>query len=397
MNRISSAQLFGNTLGNISSGQARLAQLQRSIASGRQVNTAADDPVGAGRLIELNALTTRITQYNRNADAAEARLTTTENSLVAISDALNRVREIALSSVNGIHDSGNLDTFGQQIRSQLDAIVALSNQADANGEYLFSGTASGTLPFTLSGSLDYQYFGNSQSRSVAISDNQSVALGLPGDGIFFNIPTGNGRFQVIDSPTNTGSGVVGDSSISDPSLWVPDDYVLRFTDPENWEVRDSGGALVETGTYSEPGTISFLGADVSLIGTPQAGDQFDIQANRLQDVFTTLADLSAALSGETPLSDSARANLLNRSLNNIDNALTVNQDSRATVGVRLSSIDAYRDLNERDVIQAQTLRSRIEDLDYAAAISEFEYESSILEAAQQTFLSIQGLSLFRLL
>ncbi|MEM6937081.1 MAG: flagellin, partial [Pseudomonadota bacterium] len=97
------------------------------------------------------------------------------------------------------------------------------------------------------------------------------------------------------------------------------------------------------------------------------------------------------------LTETALANLLNRSLNNIDNALGVNQDSRATLGVRLSSIDSYRDLNARDVIQAQTLRSSIEDLDYAAAISEFEYESTILEAAQQTFLSLQNLSLFRLL
>ncbi|MFK7955624.1 MAG: flagellar hook-associated protein FlgL [Lysobacterales bacterium] len=397
MIRISSAQLFGNTLNSISSGQARLADLQRAIASGRQINTAADDPVGAGRIVELNALTSRVTQYSRNSDAAEARLTVTENTLVSVSDALNRVRELTLASANGINDDENLQIYGEEIRSNLESIVALSNQADANGEYLFAGTASGTLPFTLSGSLNYQYFGNSESRSIAISDNQTLSMGLPGDGVFIDIPAGNGRFQVVDQNTNTGTAVAGDSSISDPSQWIADDYQLTFSDTTNWEVRDSGGVLVETGTFAEPGTISFRGADMSFVGTPQAGDTFDIQSNVFQDVFTTLDELSAVLSGEINLTDTGRANLLNRAINNIDNALSVNQDSRATVGVRLSSIDDYRDLNARDVIQAQTLRSRIEDLDYAAAISEFEYESSILEAAQKTFLSLQGLSLFRLL
>ncbi len=397
MNRISTSQLFTNTLSSITGGQARLADLQRAIASGKQVNTAADDPVGAGRILELRALTERITQYSRNSDAAEARLSTTENALVSVSDSLNRVRELALASVNGINTPSTLEAYGQEVLSQLEGMIALANQADANGEYLFSGTASNTLPFTLSGTLTYSYFGNSQSRSVSISDNQTVAMGLPGDEVFIDIPTGNGRFQVIDNPGNTGTAVAGDSSISDPTLWVPDDYTLTFLDPSNWEVRDSGGVLVQTGTYSEPGTISFRGADLSFIGTPAAGDQFTVETNTTQDIFTTLAELGAALNGETPLTETAMANLLNRSLNNIDNALTVNQESRATLGVRLSSIDSYRDLNARDVIQAQTLRSSIEDLDYAAAISEFEYESTILEAAQQTFLSLQNLSLFRLL
>ncbi|MEM1090133.1 MAG: flagellar hook-associated protein FlgL [Pseudomonadota bacterium] len=397
MNRISTSQLFTNTLSSISGGQARLAELQRAIASGKQVNTAADDPVGAGRILELRALTERITQYSRNSDAAEARLSTTENALVSASDSLNRVRELALASVNGINTPSTLEAYGQEVLSQLESLIALANQADANGEYLFSGTASNTLPFTLSGTLTYNYFGNSQSRSVSISDNQTVAMGLPGDAVFIDIPTGNGRFQVVDAAGNTGTAVAGDSSISDPSLWVPDDYTLTFIDPTNWEVRDSGGVLVQTGTYAEPGTISFRGADLSFIGTPAAGDQFLVETNTTQDIFTTLDELGAALNGETPLTETALANLLNRSLNNIDNALGVNQDSRATLGVRLSSIDSYRDLNARDVIQAQTLRSSIEDLDYAAAISEFEYESTILEAAQQTFLSLQNLSLFRLL
>ncbi len=397
MNRISSSQLFTNTLGIINGKQARLADIQRSLATGRQINTAADDPVGAGRVLELKALTDRINQYSRNADAAQARLSATENSLVSTSELLNRARELALASVNGINDATTLAIYGNEVRTQLEAMISLGNQTDANGEYIFSGTATGTLPFTLSGTANYEYFGNSESRSVSISDNQNVATGLAGNQVFIDIDTGNGRFQVVDRPGNTGGAVAGNSSISDPTAWIEDDYVLTFIDPQTFEVRNSGGALVQTGAYAEPGTISFLGADLSFIGTPAAGDQFEIQSGVNQDVFTTLAELSDALTGATVLDDTARANLLNRSILNLDNALTVNQNSRAEIGSRLANIDSYRDLNARDVVQAQSLRSKIEDLDYAAAISAFEYESSILEAAQKTFLTLQNLSLFRLL
>ncbi|MEM9531322.1 MAG: flagellar hook-associated protein FlgL [Pseudomonadota bacterium] len=397
MNRISSSQLFANTLASMNQRQSRLAELQTAIASGRQVRSGADDPVGAGRLVELNALTARLVQYGRNGDSANSRLVATENALGSVTDSLNRVRELALGSVNGINNSETLSYYGQEILSQLEQMIGLANQSDANGEYLFAGTASNTVPFTLSGTATYAYFGNDQVRSVAVSDNQTVETGVPGNEVFVDLPTGNGRFQVVDAAGNTGTLVAGDSSISDPSSWVPDTYTVTFLDPQNYEVRDSGGGLVSTGTYDDPGTISFLGADLSFIGVPAAGDEFEVQPNVLQDIFTTLTDLGEALTGASNLDDTARANLLNRSLSNIDLALTANQNARARIGSQLNTIDSYRDLNSRDLIQAQTLASRIEDLDYAAAISEFEYETTILEAAQRTFLSFQNLSLFRLL
>lgn len=397
MNRISTSQLYSNTLNILSRKQSNLADLQQALATGKRVTTAADDPVGTGRLLEIRALADRVAQYERNSDAAEARLVNEETVLTQAADNLNRVREIALAAINGIHDATSLGSFGLEVQARLDELVGLANTSDANGEYLFAGTASRTLPFTLSGTANYAYFGNNQQRTVNISDNQSVAMTDPGSDIFINIPEGNGRFQVSDNPANTGTAVAGDSSIVDPTAWVPDTYTVTFLDTQNYEVRDSGGGLVSSGVFNEPGTISFGGAAISLVGVPEAGDTFTVDPDQTQDVFTTLQDLSAALNGSANLSDAALNNLLNRSIQNIDQALTVNQNTRSSIGTRLQVIDSYRDLNQRDLIQARTIQSRIEDLDYAAAISEFEYESTILQAAQQTFLALKDLNLFRLL
>ncbi|MES9965545.1 MAG: flagellin [Candidatus Sedimenticola sp. 20ELBAFRAG] len=45
----------------------------------------------------------------------------------------------------------------------------------------------------------------------------------------------------------------------------------------------------------------------------------------------------------------------------------------------------------------QENRSKIEDLDYAEAITRFSQLQTSLEAAQKTFITLQGLSLFNFL
>jgi len=42
----------------------------------------------------------------------------------------------------------------------------------------------------------------------------------------------------------------------------------------------------------------------------------------------------------------------------------------------------------------QTVRSEIEDLDFAEAISRMTFQTTALQAAQQTFVRIQALNLF---
>jgi flagellar hook-associated protein 3 FlgL len=48
-------------------------------------------------------------------------------------------------------------------------------------------------------------------------------------------------------------------------------------------------------------------------------------------------------------------------------------------------------------IQYKASLSRLQDLDYAKAISDFTLQKTYLEAAQQSFVKISGLSLFNYL
>ena len=59
--------------------------------------------------------------------------------------------------------------------------------------------------------------------------------------------------------------------------------------------------------------------------------------------------------------------------------------------------DLQRDVNDQVNLNLQTLRSKLEDVDLAKAITQLSQESTALTAAQQAFVKVQGLSLFNYL
>lgn len=84
-------------------------------------------------------------------------------------------------------------------------------------------------------------------------------------------------------------------------------------------------------------------------------------------------------------------------LNGMNSAVDVLMREHAAVGSRLGEIDALENVNaDFDLQYAETL-SRIQDLDYTEAISRFSQQQTLLEAAQQSYVRVTGLSLFDLL
>ncbi|MGE0080917.1 MAG: flagellin, partial [Thiohalomonadaceae bacterium] len=88
---------------------------------------------------------------------------------------------------------------------------------------------------------------------------------------------------------------------------------------------------------------------------------------------------------------------VNRAIGNIDLAMDNILTVRASVGARLKAIDSQTYVNDGYLVQAQETLSSVEDLDYAEAISRLHMQLTGLEAAQQTYLKVNGLSMFNYL
>ena len=66
------------------------------------------------------------------------------NSLQTI---VSQVNDIATEASSGTNSSTQLSTYATQVAALIQQAVQLGNTQDANGNYIFSGTATSTQPF----------------------------------------------------------------------------------------------------------------------------------------------------------------------------------------------------------------------------------------------------------
>lgn len=396
--RVSTFGSYANGLSAMQRLQAALDQTQRQISTGRRILTPADDPLASARAVDLRESIGRLDQFDRNATVAQSRLAQEESALGSVNNVLQRVRELALQGNNATQSNESRRLIAVEMRQALDQLVQIANQKDGGGSFMFSGNLEATTPVSQAGGA-FVYNGDQGQRFIQIGEGRQVADGDSGAAVFFKIRGGNGSFVSSPATTNTGTGVLGLGSVVDPGAWDQDQYTVRFIDPDNYEVLDSGGGVIATAAYQDGDTLAFRGIEFALDGQPEAGDEFTIAPSPYQDVFATVDQLATALEtgGSDPASLALMNNAVNAGLQNIDQAIGNVLDVRVEVGSRLAAIENQVDSNGAFKLSYQDTLAGIEDLDYAEALSRLSLEVTTLEAAQQSFIRTQSLSLFNYL
>jgi flagellar hook-associated protein 3 FlgL len=394
--RISTQSIHHAALTALLNQQSVLSKTQTQIASGKRVQTPADDPVAAVHIMELQRALAESEQFDRNADMAKGRLTLEEQALADAGTLITRVRELTIQGNNGSVDPASRRMLATEVRSRLKELMDIANRRDANGEYLFSGYATQTQPFAQSGG-SIAYFGDQGNRALQVGTDQRVVDGHSGIDAFMAVTEGNGTFVTTATAGNAGNGVIGGGTLVDPAQWVPGDYTLRFTSATgDYEIVDSAATVVATGTYTADSAISFNGANISMTGMPAQNDSFSIARSRSEDMFTTLSNLADALESSTVTPaeraqfNSNMATILQQLDQVGDHLLSV----RAEVGTRLSSIDGAQEALADRKVELESMTSQLRDLDYAEAVSRMKQQLVGLQAAQASYSKIAQLSLF---
>jgi flagellar hook-associated protein 3 FlgL len=394
--RISTAGMHHAALTALLGQQSVLSKTQSQIASGKRVQTPADDPVAAVHIMELQRALSESDQFSRNADMAKNRLTLEEQALADANTLVQRAHELTVKGNNASVDPASRRMLATEVRSRLKELVDIANRRDANGEYLFSGYATLTQPFAQTGST-IDYFGDQGSRVLQVGPDQRVADGHSGTDVFMTVTEGNGTFVTVATAGNAGNGVIAGGTLVDPAQWVQSDYTLRFTSTNgDYEIVDSAFTVVATGTYTADSAISFNGANINMTGMPAQNDSFTISRSRSEDMFTTLANLAATLESSTATQaeratfNSQMATILQQLDQAGDHLLHV----RADVGTRLSSIESAQDALADRKVELETTTSQLRDLDYAEAVSRMNQQLVGLQAAQASYSKIAQLSLF---
>ena len=79
--RLSTQQFFRQGVASITDLTAQTKRVQQQISSGQRLQTAADDPIAAMQILQLEKSQAIGEQYTRNIDIAESRLQEIEGSV----------------------------------------------------------------------------------------------------------------------------------------------------------------------------------------------------------------------------------------------------------------------------------------------------------------------------
>jgi len=134
-----------NAQRNATNNQSSMATTMQRLSSGLRVNTAKDDAAGLAIAERMNTQVRGMTIAVRNANDGISLSQVAESGISTLTDILQRMRELAVQSMNTTNTSSDVSALNQeytQLGSELGRIISA---VQFNGSSLFTTTASYTF------------------------------------------------------------------------------------------------------------------------------------------------------------------------------------------------------------------------------------------------------------
>jgi flagellar hook-associated protein 3 FlgL len=172
--RIASNQYHATMNSALQAANEGLSQVMQQMASGQRVLKPSDDSIATLRLARLSREEASLAQYRDNIGALQSRLQTSEVTLDSIQEDLQAARDLLVWAADGGNTSADLNAMSGSLKTLHDSLLYLANSKNAEGRYLFSGTASDQPTVDAA----YAFKGNTTSQQVAVGERMSVAANV---------------------------------------------------------------------------------------------------------------------------------------------------------------------------------------------------------------------------
>ncbi len=393
--RISTVTMFEQSMTSMNRQQADFMKVSQQIASGRRVVNPSDDPQAASQAVRVAQSLALTEQYGDARVSARNALSQEESVLNSVGDSLTQAKTLILQAVNGTLSDADRDSAASELRGIYETLLGQANATDGNGRYLFGGYQDDSPPFVKNGG-GVDYVGDTRVREQRIDASRLMPVSDNGEDIFQSVHGSAGYLARADGGNNgslifTGPDVV---DVDDPDFGGA--FTIEFADDGTDIIYSVNGGAPQP--YQEGEPIRFGGLSMTLEGTPADGDSMavDQAADMAPDLFATFERALSVLENpaSTDAEKAARTNTLNNALRELDNGLDNVLTVRASVGARLNELDVVDTVAENRALNYEQTMSDLVDLDYVEAISEYVLRQVGLQAAQQSFMGIKGLSLF---
>lgn len=169
------SSLYANRTLGVSNDQL-MGNIEK-LSSGQRINKAGDDASGLAVSEKMRSQIRGLNQANRNIQNGVSFIQSTEGYLAETTDILQRIRELAVQSANGIYS----DEDRMQIQVEVSQLVAevdrIASQAQFNGMNMLTGSfaqnSDRIMQFQIGANVD-------QNERVYIGTMTAQALGLKG-------------------------------------------------------------------------------------------------------------------------------------------------------------------------------------------------------------------------
>ena len=141
------------------------------LSSGLRINRAADDAAGLAIAEGLRSMVRGTQAAQRNAQDGISLIQTAEGALTETTNALQRIRELAVQSSNGTQGADNRDALNKEVKQLLEQIDDIALDTEFNGIHVLSSTQTITLQ---SGAM------TSQTLAVLVNGAKTNDLGISG-------------------------------------------------------------------------------------------------------------------------------------------------------------------------------------------------------------------------
>jgi flagellar hook-associated protein 3 FlgL len=145
--RVSTAEITSQAIQAIDNQSSALQNTQNEVSTGLAVQNAADNPVAASQIVQLEQQQAQLTQYGSNLQSAQTRLSLEESSLSTATTTLQSIRDLAVQAGDATLSDTDRQQIATQIQTDIQSLLGTANTQDSNGEYLFAGYATQTQPF----------------------------------------------------------------------------------------------------------------------------------------------------------------------------------------------------------------------------------------------------------
>jgi flagellin len=129
---------------NAIQGNARnLATAMERLSTGNRINSAKDDAAGLAISSRMNSQTRGLSMAIRNANDGISLMQTTEGALGEVTDILQRMRELAVQSVNGTNNASDRVALNDEVQQLKAEIERIATSTEFNNQKLLDGSYKG--------------------------------------------------------------------------------------------------------------------------------------------------------------------------------------------------------------------------------------------------------------